>query len=844
MRKRSEAETGREPMSVQPSPSPTLEACGSSPPRYLNAYYDKDRIVFVARDERGDLVLRRIRPEASCFVRQEDVDADLMRMMRESSLVSAVHREGKWLRIVWCDRDTCASASEKLEDKGVLTYEADVSPVRRYCADHRVEVARPRRVYFDIETDSRVPFSKKEQMRVLVWSLVEEDGTSHRGVLAEDTDEAEAELLADLWHTLDRFDQVLSWNGDRFDFPVIRARTRRCELPIEPGRWLWLDHLELFRRMNTMSAESGEEKQSYALGAISHAVLGEGKDDVDASKSWEMWAAGGEAREKLARYCVKDSDLMRRVEGKTGYVELLQTLCEVCGVFPNSRGADPGNQVEAFLLRMAIERGEHFASRFDKGSGGGQYRGAFVMEPTEKGIVRGVHVADFASLYPSIILSWNMSPEVRVEKPKALRGGMPVDICPSYLSHLPIVQPPNPEWACEAPLTGTLFDTRVEGLLPAAVSHVLELRKSWNAKKSAAVPGTPEWKDADRRSTAYKIAANSFYGVIGSPLSKLFARDVAEAVSQAGVWLIKETIREAEALGMRVIYGDTDSLFVAGCERGEFERFVAWCNADLYPRLLAEQGCRRNVVKLAYEKAFERVVFCCAKKYAGMYSHYKGTAATAESKPEIKGLEYKRGDATRLARAMQEEIVSLVVVKGSEEQEAIEEVLTRYREKVLDGTLEPADVVVSKTLSKSLGDYARKTKKDGSDARRPAHVEVAAVLETRGRDVGEGTKITYYCIDGASSPKAYKPAEDWENDVDRFDLWETFVWPPTERLLESAFPSRDWTGWGKVRPKKVRVAKAPGVKSTLLAPAAAPGEPAAEPQLALTFRTGRRRSTS
>lgn len=768
---------------------------------YLNAFYDKQDIVLVRRDEEGVVRFERSRAEMSCFIRADDVDQRLLRMIRTHPAVRSAKRDGAFWRVVWRDKSSCEEYSAAFVAKGIQTFETAISPVRRLAADRRIAIGRPRRVYLDIETDSRVPFSRKEEMRILTVALVGgEDGAVTRLVLDEDTNDAERALLGDLWDALEPFDQVVAWNGDRFDFPVIRARSRRQDVDRDPRRWLWLDHMVLFQRMNMMAAESGDEKASFALGSIATAVLGEGKDPFDASRTWEAWEAGGEEREVMVRYCVKDTDLMRRLEAKTGYIELLQTLCEATGSFPDTRGANPTSQVETYLLRLALERDVHFKTRTEEAKG--QYRGAFVMEPTEKGIVRDVHVADFSSLYPSIILSWNMSPETRIEKPPPTKAGKPVSVCPSYLRHYPTVYPERPETACESP-TGDWFDTVASGLLPSAVSEMMRLRKEWNDRKAAAPPGTDEWKDADRRSTAYKIAANSFYGVIGSPTSRLFDRTVAEAVTQAGVWLIQETIRAAEEQGMRVIYGDTDSLFVAGATRSEFERFVKWCNADLYPRLLAEKGCRANHIKLAYEKAFDRVVFVTAKRYAGCYLHYKGTDATADSKPEVKGLEFKRGDSTRLARNLQEEVVNLIL-GGCEEPAEVETVLKRHREAVLRGALNVDDLAIAKSLSKPIDAYAVRIKNDGTKARRPPHVEIAAALAERGRDVGEGAKIRYYCRDGAASPKVYAPVEDWDDDCDRHELWEVHVFRPTLRVLAAAFPAYDWKPWERSRPPKRR----------------------------------------
>jgi hypothetical protein len=51
------------------------------------------------------------------------------------------------------------------------------------------------------------------------------------------------------------------------------------------------------------------------------------------------------------------------------------------------------------------------------------------------------------------------------------------------------------------------------------------------------------------------------------------------------------------------------------------------------------------------------------------------------------------------------------------------------------------------------------------------------------------------------------PAEDFSGDFDRFYLWDTMIYPPTERLLAGAFPDHDWTSWGDVRPKKARTGR-------------------------------------
>jgi DNA polymerase elongation subunit (family B) len=110
-----------------------------------------------------------------------------------------------------------------------------------------------------------------------------------------------------------------------------------------------------------------------------------------------------------------------------------------------------------------------------------------------------------------------------------------------------------------------------------------------------------------------------------------------------------------------------------------------------------------------------------------------------------------------------------------------------------------------------------KKKKDGTAAASPPHVEVARVLKDRGRDVGEGAKIEYICIDGSTSPKKYQPAEDFDGTFDRHEVWETHVYPPTMRLLQAAFPTDGqlWARYEVTRPPKQRVSKVAKDNGTL-----------------------------
>jgi len=783
----------------------------------VNAYWSGDSIIAVSRTVTGERNLKAYPAEYTCFLKAADVPAAVASKLRAWPRIRSWEADGDWIRLrfhTWRDLKEATSKSqyehptyggyESMFDRlGLTVYEADVYPVRRFLTEYAVEIQKPRRCYLDIEADSRVPFGRKEDARILSWAVVDDTGEWVGDLLSADTDAAETALLKDLWECLDQYDQVCAWNGDRYDFPVLKARTELMGIRVAFAGWLWLDHLELFKSMNMHVSESGDEKQSFALGRIATAVLGgETKDDLDGSKTWDYWVAGGEDRERLFRYNVRDADLLRMIEKETGYIDTQLVLCQVCHTLPDSRGGNGTNFVEGYLLKMGRAEGLRFRTNWDMDSGA-RFEGAFVMEPTRKGLLHSVHVADFSGMYPSIIQTWNISPEtirddVVLVEDAATR--------PAYLRHLPPKTYPLPDDVCQVP-GGSCFRRDTPGLIPRAIAELKRLRKYWNAAKAKAVPGTPEWHDADRKSNAYKVAANTFYGVMGAPASRFYDQRTASAVTAAGRWLIRHTIAAAEARGMSGIYGDTDSVFIADVTEGAFRAFVDWCNAELYPKLLADLHCPTNEIRIAYEKEFATIVLVGKKRYAGRFAHYKGTRATADSKPEVKGLEYKRGDSAKLARDLQFEVIQSIM-GGDEDPASYEAMAARWRDLVVAGTLTRRDFVLSKTLSRDSTAYAQKKKKNGDDAAQPPHVEVAKILCARGYDTGAGARIEYVVVDGWSSPLKAIPVEDYTDGAeDRYYLWEQLVWPATERVLECAFPAVRWAEkFGKVRPKKATAA--------------------------------------
>jgi len=821
-------------------------------PKFLNGFVEGKDLFLLYRDAQQRRMARRVPAEWSSFIKRTNVPPELLRELKTSSFVAGVREEGEFLRVCWADEGWRRKAHGRdgfFAELGIETFEADVDPIRRFFSETGALVGVPRRCYLDIETDSRVPpaVARQGKARVLCWSLSDDEGattlyarTVARGMLDADTDEAERKLLESLFEAIEPYDQVAAWFGDLFDFPVVKVRAQKVAARTkDPRRWLWMDYAEVYDRMNRPAAESGDEKSSRALDFVAREVLGEGKEEFDARHTWEEWEAGGERRARLLRYCDKDTTLLPRIEAKTGYLALNASVCEVCRVFSDTDSATPSTFVDGWMLRMGVERGMRFANRpfTYPGEEKKKFAGAWVLEPQVKGIRKNVHVVDFSGMYPSIIQTWNMSPETVAPIP---------------------VNGPIPDGYARAPSTRVGFRQDVVGLLSLAVAEMKRLRKYWSKKQGECPPGSAEWWEAARRSAAYKVVVNIFYGIAGSPHSRYSDVRVAESVSTTGVWLIKKTIHESEGRGMFAIYSDTDSSFFEKQEgtpdltHAGISEFVARCNSDLYPSAARECGCKENYIELAYEKVFERLILVSKKRYIGTYASYKGTSTCScdvakrdgktepgavdvrtmtcrdcgkvwdaspppRGKPEIRGLEYRRGDTNRIARRLQEQVINLLMRERCEDPAAFAPIVEGVRRHVLNEPLPMDDVSNAQSLTKSLREYdkGKGKKTDGSDSADLAHVQVAKILRSRGEQIVEGVKIAYVVVDGSVSPMRVIPAVDYAGECDRFYLWEKKIYPATQRVLDAAFPAlpgmtanelrdRDWDRYLKVRPKKER----------------------------------------
>ena len=133
----------------------------STETRIVNAWADYQGQITAYVPTGAGVRVIKVRGEYVCYLRASDVSASLAHMLRASSHVAGITTEGEWLRVRWRTAQARDGACDPREGwfakQGIPTFEGDVPPLRQRMIDNAVQIARPRRAYFDIETCARVP---------------------------------------------------------------------------------------------------------------------------------------------------------------------------------------------------------------------------------------------------------------------------------------------------------------------------------------------------------------------------------------------------------------------------------------------------------------------------------------------------------------------------------------------------------------------------------------------------------------------------------------------------------------------------------------------------------------
>lgn len=214
------------------------------------------------------------------------------------------------------------------------------------------------------------------------------------------------------------------------------------------------------------------------------------------------------------------------------------------------------------------------------------------------------------------------------------------------------------------------------------------------------------------------IIVHNSYGVIGSDVFPLYTPPVADSTTAIGRYAITKVIEKAKSLGVQVLYGDTDSVFLKNPSRDQVNALIEWSSRELG-------------IDLDVDKIYRYVALSDRKKnYLGVYEN---------GDVDIKGLTGKKKHVpVFLQRAFNEMIKVLSNVHSEQEfneaKNKIREIATSLYRKIERREIPLEELAFKVQMSKPIESYTKTT---------PQHIKAAKLLEDRGKEVKPGGIIAF-----------------------------------------------------------------------------------------------------
>jgi DNA polymerase elongation subunit (family B) len=384
-------------------------------------------------------------------------------------------------------------------------------------------------------------------------------------------------LFVAFWH--DEFtcpDAITGWNIRGFDIPYLVNRITRIlgedevkklspwgmveakMVSMQKGQvQLYdiigipqLDYMDIFKKFGY----SFGPQESYRLDHIANVVLGERKLAYDGT----LHTLYSTDHQKFIDYNIKDVELVDRMEDKIAMITLTMTMAYKAGV----NYSDTMGTVaiwDALIHKTLLA--QNIIVPPNTNSFKSDYEGGYVKDP-QCGVHDWVCSFDVNSLYPNIIVQWNMSPET-IMKGK-IEPGITVDkMLASYKNTS------NMSMAA----TGQYFDNSKQGFMPKIIEEMYDERviikkKMIISKKELEACDKSNEKEVYRierdiahyenQQTAIKILLNSLYGALGNKYFRYFTMEIAEGITITGQFIIKWAEKHVNGFLNKTLKTDKD----------------------------------------------------------------------------------------------------------------------------------------------------------------------------------------------------------------------------------------------------------------------------------------------
>jgi DNA polymerase elongation subunit (family B) len=570
-------------------------------------------------------------------------------------------------------------------------------------------------------------------------------------------------------------DVVTGWNIDYFDIPYLFNRLKRIlgekhakrlspigQAFYSPYRSRWflagvscLDYLSLYKKFNYT------ELPNYRLDTVGRLEVGKGKIEYQGSLD-DLF---NQDIEKFIEYNLVDVEIVVEIDKKLQFIDLCRGIAHA-GHVPYEDFVYSSKYLEGAMLtylrrrnlvapNKPKDRKEKLAAL--KEAGEEKFIGAYVKDPIV-GKYDWVYDLDLTSLYPSIIMTLNISPETKMgmidnwdaqEFLKGERDTYTINGNEYTKERIGEVLKKN-KWSVSS--NGVVYRTDTVGCIPGILDIWFNQRVEFkNEMKKYGKEGNKEkYAFFHKRQLVQKILLNSLYGVLGLPAFRFYDVDNAEAVTTTGQTVIKNTanmgnIKYNKELGTTDvdsnIYIDTDSVFFSAVPLMD-KRYPNWKEQDQdtiagYVNDIAEemQDYLNDFYDILSEKIFnvdkskhrleikkeyvaKAGLWVAKKRYAQWIISDNGVPV---DKLDVKGLDVKRSSFPKAFQDIMSDVL-ISILRGQTEQEISDKVY-KFKKEMLD--LPFVDIAKNSAV-KNISKYLPKKRQSFELVKgTPAHVKAA-----------------------------------------------------------------------------------------------------------------------
>lgn len=670
------------------------------------------------RDEHGQKTYRKYSDMLPYFyVPSEDKGVPDAAIVQEQEGYQSIYGDNVRKIIVKTPQD-----AGRLKANYNKTFECDIRFHYRYLIDHELEFgSKPKCLYLDAEIDFTPgkfpdPYRTEEQIVcITTYNDITQSFTTfflegketrqmrawHNRVTGREEKwllagfETERRLLAMFAKhvAFTDCDVITGWNTDSFDLPYIVNRMRKVgvdagrlsplgvayarpasfdrrtmrireEPPIIKGRILF-DLLKFYRKMNSSELEANDLD-----------TVGERELEVSKVKyTGKLSSLYRQNPEKLIEYNVGDVELCVEIDRKVRIIDTFWELSRLVRCRMEQTESE-SQMIDMYQLWYNKQNGGRVLPT-KTASVAQTFEGATVIEP-QTGVYDNVFVLDLEKIYPSIILSCNISPETIVLD-KQKQGDF--------------VVLPN----------GIRF-SKQEAFSPGVLKRLFEVEAHFKQQMRKYKIGTSEYERERKRAQFTKDIRNSYYGVLAYEGSRCYVPEAGACITLMGREILEWCVQKAKEKGYQIVSGDTDSIMVLDKSQNAEESVrEAHSLKDFINASFDEFAARYNIAKhyfrIDYKQTYAPLLIAKKKHYAGYVRHIKDRVE--KDFLEVRGFEPRRSDNNDFTKSFMLQMFEMILQRKPvvEINRFVLDSLRRVRE------LPPENIALRVAFRKDISDY-------------------------------------------------------------------------------------------------------------------------------------------